>query len=94
VEKLPGYKDNQDNNQKQRDNTDGNHLVGLLHILNDIVGEIIELSVLHARVTVVTGKFILLLLQSSFETFNTGMVVFRNQRRVLNHVQGFRHGLK
>ena len=73
-------KDYNDYDQERRDNADGYRLIGLLHILHDVIRERVELVVGNACVAISARELILFLLKGGFEAINACAIGFRNER--------------
>jgi hypothetical protein len=68
-----------DDDQEQRDKADGDESVCLLHILNNIIRERIEIRIGHALKAIRALELVLFVLKGSFKTINAGAIVLRNQ---------------
>ena len=80
MERLTDNKDYNDYDQERRDKTDGYRLIGLLHILHDVIREGVQLVIGNASVAIGARELILFLLKGGFEAINAGAIGFRNER--------------
>ena len=60
---MPTGKNQNDDDQKRRDKADGYGLLGLLHILHNVIREGIELRIGYALIAITTRELVLVSLE-------------------------------